>query len=169
MSDSGLLRDELLHCDGGAADELSVIYARFHDDKQFVRDLIASLDSPRTEQAASWLLKRYLEEDGEMAGKQVGQLLKRAQQLTHWQTTLHLLQMLPMLTIPAGAAAGLHVFLKDCLQEKNKFIRAWAYGGLHILGQQHEQYYADAQACLDMAMQDEAPAVKARIRRLRSG
>ena len=169
MTDSSTLESEIIHCDGSSADELSVIYARFHDDKKFLTTLLSSLASPQAELAASWLLKRFLEEGGSLKDKQVKKLLKTAIEFKHWPSTLHFLQSLPMIEIPAEVGDKLSTYLKHKLQEKNKFIRAWAYGGLHVLGQQHETYRAEADSILDLAMQDEAPAVKARIRRLRGG
>ena len=168
MTDSSTLDKALSQCDASSADELSLIYARFHDDKQFVANLLSLLASPQTELATSWLIKRHLEEGGTLSDKQVKKLVKLANDFNHWPSTLHFLQSLPMLTIPAAASEKLHAYLSHKLQEKNKFIRAWAYGGFHILGQQHETFRVEAEAILDLAMQDEAPAIKARIRRLRN-
>ncbi len=169
MTDSSTLDNALSQCDASSADELSLIYARFHDDKKFVGNLLSLLASPQTELATSWLIKRYLEDGGTLSDKQVKKLVKMANDFKHWPSTLHFLQSLPMLTIPGDVSEKLHAYLMQKLQEKNKFIRAWAYGGFHILGQQHENFRSEAEAILDLAMQDEAPAVKARIRRLRNG
>lgn len=169
MTDSSTLDNELSQCDASSAEELSLIYARFHDDKNFVASLLVLLASPHTELAASWLIKRFLEDGGSLNDKQVKKLVKLGNEFNHWPSTLHFLQCLPMIQIPSGVADKLHAYLTHKLQEKNKFIRAWAYGGFHILGQQHESYRSDAEAILELAMRDEAPAVKARIRRLRNG
>ena len=168
MTDSNALDKALSQCDASSAEELSLIYARFHGDKNFVANLLSLLASPQTELATSWLINRYLEEGGTLSDKQVKKVVKRANDFKHWPSTLHFLQSLPMLTIPVAASEKLHAYLMKKLQEKNKFIRAWAYGGFHILGQQHENFRSEAEAILDLAMQDEAPAVKARIRRLRN-
>ena len=169
MTDSPGLQDELVHYNGGPAEELARIYTAYHDDGQFVDSLIAAMSSLSSEHSSSWLLKRYLEQGSRLNEKQTSQLFALAPQLQNWQATLHLLQMLPMIDIPADSAAGLETFLHHCLQGKNKFLRAWAYGGFYRLGQQHEQYRSEAEDLLDRAMQGEPPAIKARIRRLRNG
>ncbi len=60
----------------------------------------------------------------------------------------------------------LEFFLRKCLTDENKFVRAWAYNGFYELSMPHSDYIAQTKQFLEMAMRDEAPSVKARIRNI---
>ncbi|WP_448250543.1 hypothetical protein [Thalassotalea agariperforans] len=57
-------------------------------------------------------------------------------------------------------------FLIITLTDQNKFVRAWTYNGLYELSKQHPEYIKEAKQFFEMAMRDEAPSVKARIRNI---
>ncbi len=163
MSKSINLQDELANWDG-VVDSLAVLYQQCKDDEQFVSQLLSLFEPVPLQVPASWLLKRGLEEGLAPGSKAVGRLMKMAASLDNWQARLHLLQCLQYLDIPASTTAVLQDFLHSCLQEDNKFIRAWAYQGFVILAGQHESFREEADALVEKAMREEAPAIKARLR-----
>jgi len=55
------------------------------------------------------------------------------------------------------------IFLRVCLLDNNKFVRAWAYKGFYELA---VQYPKETRQFFEMAMRDEAPSVKSRIRNI---
>jgi len=57
-------------------------------------------------------------------------------------------------------------FLKKCLVDDNKFIRAWAYNGFYELSVQYPEHKDETKQFFEMAMRDEAPSVKSRIRNI---
>ncbi|MCP4400146.1 MAG: hypothetical protein GY801_22915 [bacterium] len=68
--------------------------------------------------------------------------------------------------IEKSHANGVCAFLKACLVDRHKFVKAWAYNGLYELATQHREYTEETQQLFDMAMRDEATSVKARIRNI---
>lgn len=81
-----------------------------------------------------------------------------------WESRLHVLQMLPAVSIADDQKADLYRILLDNLTHANKFVRAWAYNGLAVLAAQFPEYRTEANEILEMGMRDEVAAVKARIR-----
>jgi len=95
-----------------------------------------------------------------------GKVLALLPELLSWQSKLHVLQSLPYLDIPSKDKRKLECFLKQALADKNKFVRAWAYNGFYVLSRQYSEYEEYAAQIIGLAMQDEAPSVKARIRNI---
>ena len=87
---------------------------------------------------------------------------------THWEASLHLLQMLPGWPIPRGKTKRLAKRLRENLEADNKFVRAWCYNGLFELARQHGEFRDEVSQLLDQAEQTEAASVKARIRKIRA-
>ena len=78
----------------------------------------------------------------------------------------HILQCLPYLAIPKKDKDKVQRFLRKCLVEDNKFLRAWAYNGFYELAVQYPEHVEETKQFFEMAMRDEAPSVKARIRNM---
>ena len=163
MNNVMTLKDELNHWDG-KVDSLSIIFQNRRGEDDFMPQLVSLLESVPLQLQATWLLKKGLEEGLQLGSKQVTRLLKQAASLDNWQARMHLLQVLEYLSIPQSSADALHQYLTDCLQEKNKFIRAWAYQGFVTLAEQFDSYQQETDEIIEKAMLEEAPAIKARLR-----
>ncbi len=57
-------------------------------------------------------------------------------------------------------------FLRECLIDNNKFVRAWAYNGFNELSIQYNEYRQETEQFFEMAMRNEAPSVRSRIRNI---
>ncbi len=57
-------------------------------------------------------------------------------------------------------------FLRECLGNEKKFVRAWAYNGFQILAEQFSEYKEEVSKLFEQALREEATSVKARIRQL---
>lgn len=162
------LAEELAAFDGKHNDTLEALAAKLTPAAPVVAELCAlsRREDPKLQTAATWLLKRFQEEGLAFSAKQVEVLLDLFEAVTHWEAQLHLLQMLPGLTIPAARAAPLFSRLKgeDFLQAANKFVRAWSYNGLAVLASQHEQFRPIVTGLLKAGQEEEAASVRARIR-----
>lgn len=161
------LEDKLVEWDGKSAEFLRDVYERSVDGDHFLDDLFPLLNETKFQSAATWLLKRHLDEGHSISGTQKAALFRSLKTLDDWESKLHALQCLPHLSITRGQAKRMAVFLRDCLQEKNKFVRAWAYGGFHVLSEQHEDYREEATERIAWAIEHESPSIRARIRQVR--
>ncbi len=79
---------------------------------------------------------------------------------------MHALQCLPFLTIDQSEKKLVETFLRITLSGQNKFVRAWSYNGFYELARQYPEYQAETKILFEMAMNDEAASVKARVRNL---
>ena len=111
------------------------------------------------------MIKRALER-GDSVPDLSDEILRLLPAVDEWQARLHVLQSIRFLRISGRAKEGLRADLLRLLQDGNKFVRAWAYDGLHRLGSQHPEFAEEAEALLLEALELEAPSVKARIRNL---
>ena len=155
-----ILQQAIANWDGKSVDEICDIYKRYLNQQDFSGNLVLFIGQPTTEKGASWLLKHHLENQGDVPADEV---YKRLSKLRKWQSKLHILQCIPYLPIAADDRQNVQVFLRSCLTERNKFVRAWAYNGFHQLARQYEEYREETEQFLRMAMSDEAPSVQARV------
>ena len=56
--------------------------------------------------------------------------------------------------------------MRHNLTATNKFVRAWSYNGLYELARRDPVYLPEVEQIFELALRDEAPSVKARIRNL---
>ena len=161
------LEQEIDCCDGKSSSDIGGIYDRHKDHHGFTAKLIELSQKAEHQTAATWLLKRHLESDGKLAANEIKKLFKTLPTLESWESKLHVLQCIPFMPIGRSQKKGVEAFLRLCLSDSNKFVRAWAYNGFYELACQHSEYKEEAKLFFKMAMKDEAPSVKARIRNIK--
>ncbi len=152
--------------DGKSADDIEAVYLRHEGQSDLVASLLELSSNPELETGATWLLKRHLERGGRLDAGAIADLFALAPGLQTWEARLHLLQGLLYLRIPESEQPRLEAFVRKCLADPNKFVRAWAYNGFYELARQYPQYRNEAAKLFEMAMRDEAASVKARVRNL---
>lgn len=132
----------------------------------FPSTLAALLAEQDYQRGASWLLKHHVD-NGHVMGPDDAQICYTSlDQLTHWDTQLHILQTMHALPINATDKEAVHSFLTKNVASKRTLIRAWSYTGFVILARQHEEYRAETQALLKRAKEVEtAGSIKVRIRK----
>ena len=160
------IEQEILNWDGKSSSDISEVYKRHCNDALLAITLIELSHKTELQKGTTWILKCYFENGKKMAPKEVAALLGLVPELKHWEAKLHILQCLPYITIGKTEKETLEVFLRKCLTDVNKFVRAWAYNGLYELACQYPEYKAEVAQIFEMAMRDEAASVKARIRKI---
>ena len=160
------IKIELKSWDGKSVDDLEEIYTNYNQQKGFVVSLINLIEDKELQKAATWLLKHHLEKANKLTPSQNRKLISKVSFLESWESKLHLLQSLQYLTIPESEKDKLEHFLRQCLSEKNKFVRAWAYDGFYQLAKQYPEHIEETKQFFEMAMRDEPPSVISRIRNI---
>ena len=160
------LQQDIKCWDGKSKDDIETIFFRHQHEPDFVTNLILYLNDLTLQAAASWLLKRYLESGKQIHQKQIKTIYLQLPQLAHWQAKLHILQCMSHLPIDSESKDSIYPFVRRHLSDDNKFVRAWSYHGMYELARQHPEYHNETQQYFDMALHDEAPSVRARIRNL---
>ena len=158
------LKKRILDWDGKSADAIGLVYETHSTDDDFVLRLIRYLNDPELEVGSSWLIKKHLDNGNEYDSAQVSAIYQSVRVLRAWEAKLHILQSMPAMPVPEIQKERVESFLRNCLAEKNKFVRAWAYGGFYQLADQFPEYRDEARLYIENAMIEEPASVKARIR-----
>ncbi|MEJ2622173.1 MAG: hypothetical protein P8163_18560 [Candidatus Thiodiazotropha sp.] len=160
------IEHEIASWNGKSAADIKAIYGAHNRDNNFADTIIALSFTKACEKGATWLLKAWLEAGNKLEKPQIAKIYGSLEQLEHWEAKLHVLQSIPFMTIAAAQSSNVYNFLRHTLTDQNKFVRAWAYNGIYELSRQHSKYIDETKQYFEMAMRDEAPSVKARIRNI---
>lgn len=165
-SDIMAMIEDLLAWDGKSAGEISAVYQHYRDDPGFLDELITLSEQPATQMGATWLLKHHFDNGGILNTGQIKQIYQLLPGLQDWGSKLHILQCIPQMPITEASRKAVEGFVRQCLNEKNKFVRAWAYNGFNELARQYPQYQETVKLLIEKALETEAASVKARIRNI---
>jgi len=158
------LKREILRWNGKSVDELREIYTRHHDTARLFSRIITLIAHPSTQKGATKLLKLHLQSGQKLKPSEVVKLCQQLRLLKHWQSRLHALQCLSSIPIPIAEKSRVEAFLRTCLIEDTKFVRAWAYSGFYELASQYPEYRKEVEQFFRLALKDEVGSVQARIR-----
>ncbi|MFK7805067.1 MAG: hypothetical protein AB8G95_25770 [Anaerolineae bacterium] len=162
-----VLKQKLEDWDQKSAGAIQAIYLLHHLDNCFISELLDLIPHPMTETGATWLLKAHLERSQQLSSQDIAQLFTHLSKLNSWEAKLHILQCLPYLQIDEACKSNVETFIRDCLLSKNKFVRAWAYGGFFELSNQYSEFSKEFERLFENALENESPSVKARLRNLK--
>ncbi len=160
------IEQEIISWDGKSSTDIDAIYDRHSDENSFASEIINLSKQEGLQKGTTWLLKRHLENGQTITPSEIALVFKLLPKLGHWETTLHILQCIPFLQIAKTEKMEVEAFLRKCLVDNNKFVRAWAYNGFYEISAQYPEYRNETKQFFEMAMRDEAPSVKARIRNI---
>jgi len=160
------IKREIAAWDGKSAADIKAIYDARNAESSFADTIIALSSTEACEKGATWLLKAWLEAGNKLEQCQISKIYRSLDQLKHWEAKLHILQSIPFMTIADDESRNVYNFLVLTLNDQNKFVRAWSYNGLYELSRHHSRYRNESKQYFEMAMRDEAPSVKARIRNI---
>lgn len=160
------IKQEIINWDGKSSHDITAIYDLYSKQDLFSSKLIEFTQQPELQKGATWLLKHHLECGWKIPTKEITKIYKLLPNLEHWEAKLHILQCIPYMPINKTSNKHVELFLRKCLLDNNKFVRAWAYNGFYLLSVQHPTYQQETQQLFELAMKDEAASVKARIRNI---
>ena len=160
------IRQEISSWDGKSAKVIRGIYDRNCHKSSFVSEVLRLVKHQTLQKGATWLLKRYLENSGCLEPRAIKEVYQLLPKLEHWETKLLVLQCIPYMPIPKTHKKKVETFLRECLVDDTKFVRAWAYSGLYELAFQYPEYQEETKQLFEMAMREQPASVKARIRKV---
>ena len=161
------IEQEIASWNGKSSNDIEEIYNRHSDESSFISSLIVFLSQEYLQKGTSWLLKHHLNNKYRLDANEVATIYSLLPKLEHWEAKLHILQCIPNMPIGEAEKENVEIFLRDCLTDDNKFVRAWAYNGFYEIALKYSEYKDEANQLFEMAMKDEAPSVKARIRNIK--
>ncbi len=160
------LETEIANWDGKSATDIRAIHQKHHAEVGYVTQLVLLLEKKGLQSGVTWLLKAAFEASVVFTPKDVAIIYKHSPLLDTWEPKLHILQCMAYMPIEEPQQAGVEEFLRACLADDNKFVRAWAYNGFYYFAKQFETYREEAGHLFEIALKDEAPSVKARVRKV---
>jgi hypothetical protein len=158
------LQQDIETWDEKSADDITAIYERHCTIETFIIDTMSALDTSELQNGATWLLKKHLESGVTIPPETVSALYHNAPILEKWQSKLHVLQCIPLMSITTTDKLSVESFLRTCLNDPNKFVRAWAYSGFVELAVRFKGYEIETKKLITYAMKEEASSVTARLR-----
>ena len=161
------LETEIREWDQKSVAAIAAIHAAHAVDADLIDQLLSLAGETELETGATWLIKHQLENRlAQLDQAQTLKLVALLPQLSGWEARLHCLQIFPFITLPREGGDLILRFVLDCSKDDNKFVRAWAYSGLHQLALTHPEYREQARVILETAQESErAASVKVRLRR----
>ncbi len=129
---------------------------------------LAARDDATLQVGATWVVKHLCERGDLPTGDSPARVIDLLGRSQVPDATLHLLQTLPYIEIPARQEELLRRTLLGLVKSKRAFIRAWAYNGLGLLAARNHALQAEVEALFDRAEKTESAAARVRIRRARA-
>ena len=161
------LHERLERWDGKDVAFLEEVFDLHSHREDFARDALAELTAPaRFQTAATWLLKRAFEEGDRLAAADSARFLRALPKLEPWEARLHALQSLPYLRVTAKTRSVVERFVREALTSDVKFVRAWAFTGLHELAKAFPELRPEAERLFQDALEEGPASVRARVRHL---
>lgn len=157
---------EIRQWDGKSVVDIEAVYNKYCDKKSFVAGVVSHIEKPACQKGATWLLKRHLETGNKISPADIKKVYACLPKLEGWESRLHVLQTIPYMPIENPEKKKVEIFLRHNLSDQNKFIRAWTYNGFYELARTYPEYMEETRQFFEMAMRDEAPSVKSRIRNI---
>ena len=160
------LEDEIGQWDRKSKDFISDVYDRRHDEPGFLTDLAGMLDDTHLQSGATWLLKHHFDVGGTpFDADLVTAIYRKTPALVNWDAKLHVLQCIARMPIPEPELRTVETFVRRCLPDDVKFVRAWAYSGLYELARRFPEFRAEATKVLNEALTSEtAGSVLSRVK-----
>lgn len=165
------LKSDIEAWDGQSVEALRRIHEAHRDDPGLAPALVELMGSLRYRTAATRLFKRHFEAGIPVADPQAVArgLCAVLDKLEHWECRLDVLHCLPSLPVDAAQAEVVERFLRACLADGNRFVRAGAYSGFHWLAARHPRFADEAAGILEAGLRDEEASVRAKIRKCLEG
>lgn len=161
------LKDDIKQWDGKSKHDILDIYARYSAADGFLNELLKIAIDPNCLEGATWLIKHALEQKVELNDDQINSFCELIEGALPWQSILHILQILPFITVPKDHKHKMMAFIRNHTEHENKFVRAWAYNGLYELANTYPEYRDGLSIVFDAAEETEPAAIKARIRNVK--
>ena len=160
------LAADIRNWDGKSNESIESVFKEYKDDFWFATACLECLEDDELQSGASWLLKKFAETDGELSSIQTDEFCETFSKLKGWSAKLHVLQTVPFMKIEHNHQQALERFVRHCLADRNKMVRAWALNGFFVLANHFPEYQEESSVLLEAGLNDESPAVRARARNI---
>ncbi|QUS56136.1 hypothetical protein [Pseudovibrio brasiliensis] len=164
------LKHEIEEWDCKSKQAITTIYQKHCETTDFLSVLIKLLSNEDTERGASWLLKHHFDCKGTALSDALeAGIWSSLSSLTHWEAKLHVLQIIPHLSIPSIQENAMEGFLMMGINDRKTLVRAWSYFGLALLAKRFPTKHHKIEALLkERAETETGGSVRVRIRKAKA-
>ncbi|MEO1652638.1 MAG: hypothetical protein AAFU64_03750 [Bacteroidota bacterium] len=161
------LKAALLAWDGVHTDLLIDIYQKNREQPDFFEKLILiSQEQADLQMATTWLVKHHYDQKESLGDAQMNELFAICPQVTAWEAKLHLLQVMGKFRLSEKNLIPVEDFVRQCLEDEVKFVRAWAYHGLYELSQFNPELKREIRYWGERALETESASIKSKVRKI---
>ena len=161
------LQTALRNWDGKSAQFLIDLYQSHQQDPTFMDALLLLYHNHAgLRKAITWLIKHHMDQGGSLNTAQVDALLAALDQLTHWESQLHVLQVIPKLALSPTQAASIEPTVSALLQSEKKFVKAAAYEAYFEVVRCFPELGGEFRLICEDALERESASVKVKLRRI---
>ena len=160
------LKQNIGDWNGKSIETITLIYQQHAKLSGFIEAILDLLKHEEFQIGSSWLLKHHFEKGSHLNENEIGRVYQCLEKLEGWEAKLHILQSIPYMPIPSAKKECTLSFIRKCLEDDNKFLRAWAYNGFYEVSLCFPEYQKEVKTLLEAASESEAASVKARIRNI---
>ncbi|MEM8965946.1 MAG: hypothetical protein AAGE93_05985 [Bacteroidota bacterium] len=161
------LPHSLAHWDGKHIDHLVSLYNSHISDATFIDDIIQLYQSHEDlRRATSWLIKHHYDKANTLSVKQVNKILGIVNHLQHWESQLHVLQIMPKLNIDSKMAEHLEPFVREKMSSSKKFVKAAAYEAYLEIVRNIPELRHEYRLICEEAFIHESASVRAKVRKI---
>ena len=153
--------------DGVRVEYLKELYNANSSSIDFFDKLISiCVNEQYLQNVATWLIKHHYDKGRTLPEFLAERLLAGCKNLKNWEAKLHVLQIIPHVTLSKKSIIIIDEFVRECLADNNKFVRAWAYNGFYVLTKYIPELKTELELICQRAMETESAAVKSRVRKI---
>ncbi|MEO0333723.1 MAG: hypothetical protein AAF223_18955 [Bacteroidota bacterium] len=161
------LTHSLTHWDGKHIDHLVSLYNSHISDVTFIDNIIQLYQSHEDlRRATSWLIKHHYDSGNTLSAKQIKQIVSIAHCLQHWESQLHILQLIPRFDINVKMAEHLEPFAREKMNSDKKFVKAAAYEAYLEIVKNIPELRNEYRLICEEALTHESASVKAKVRKI---
>lgn len=152
---------------GTHVDYLISIYQSFIEDDGFLDTLIELYLSDKSlGRATTWLIKHHYDKGNRLAKDQILKILSAVNDLEHWESKLHVLQLVPHFQIDREISENIEPFVQASIQSEKKFVKAAAYTAYFEIVKNIPELRNELRLLCDRALETESASVKSKVRKI---
>jgi len=153
--------------DGVHVDYLKELYNANSSSIAFFENLVKlCIDEKDLQISTTWLIKHHYDNRQKLPEHLTEKLLVACKNLERWEAKLHLLQLVPHFNLTDNSIIITDDFVRECLIDSNKFVRAWAYNALYELTKYIPELKSELEFMCHKAMETESEAIKSKVRKI---
>lgn len=161
------LLESLQNWDGVHIDYVTNLYQTHCNAPSFFDDLIEIYTSKKDlQKVTTWLIKHHYDNGKTLPQTLTEQLAIVAPTVENWEAKLHILQLLPHFKLTDESFVKADDFVRQCLKDKNKFVKAWAYHGMYELSIYVPEMKEELEHLCNRAMETESASVKSKVKKV---